>query len=450
MSAPVSTTSTGGTAAGAQPGFQPVIVGSDIGVYALARSFHERYGVRTTVVAFAEPGPIAHSQIIDTELSGTAPEQIVAALQDVAGRLAAPGRSLVLLTNMDWVVRVLVHHRAELEAAGYVVPFADAALIDRISDKAEFQEVCAELGIPTPATVIQDFSRAAEPGWEPLPVGFDFPVIAKPASSADYHDVQFAGKKKIYEIATPAELDRLMISLREAGFRGRFLVQENIPGDDTRMRSVTAYADSSGRVTLRSSAQVLLEERTPAARGNPSAMIVEPIPEILDAAQRILEHTGWRGFANFDVKLDPRDGVFKFFEQNPRIGRNNYYLTSGGQNPTEALVDDVVHGVRREPVTADREVLYAVVPKRLLRAYVLDPQLHARVVRLQRSGRTVHPLRYKADASPRRRLYVLTAMLNHVRKYRQFYPIEALRRNYAANTAVDTAAGATAVTKEAS
>lgn len=434
-STPAGTPQAAGAGREAGPGARPVIVGSDIGVYALARSFHERYGVRATVVAFAEPGPIAHSGIVDTVLSGTEPAQIVEALRRVAGDLGTrhPGERLVLLTNMDWIVRVLVHHRPELEAAGYLLPFADADLIDRISDKAEFAAVCDELGIPTPGTVIQDFARAGEPGWEPAPVGFDFPVIAKPASSADYHDVQFAGKKKIFEIATPAELDRLMISLREAGFRGRFLVQENIPGDDTQMRSVTAYADTSGRVTLRCSARVLLEERTPAARGNPSAMIVERIDEILDAAQRILEHTGWRGFANFDVKLDPRDGVYKFFEQNPRIGRNNYYLTAGGQNPAEVLVDDVVHGVRRAPVTAVAEVLYSVVPQRLLRRYVLDPELRARVVRLQRSGRSVHPLRYRADAAPRRRLYLLTALVNHWRKYRQYYPLDALRRNYEAN-----------------
>jgi D-aspartate ligase len=51
-----------------------------------------------------------------------------------------------------------------------------------------------------------------------------------------------------------------------------------------------------------------------------------------------------------------------------------------------------------------------------------------------RSGRTVHPLRYRADAAPRRRLYVLTALVNHWRKYRTYYPIEALRKNYAANS----------------
>jgi D-aspartate ligase len=95
-------------------------------------------------------------------------------------------------------------------------------------------------------------------------------------------------------------------------------------------------------------------------------------------------------------------------------------------------VDDVIHGVRREPVTASREVLYCVVPHRLLRRYVLDEGLRARVVGLMRTGRTVHPLRYSADAAPRRRLYVLTALVNHVRKYRRYYPTSALEANHAA------------------
>ena len=47
---------------------QPVILGADIGVYALARSFHEAYGVRSYVVSGAALGPVAHSQIIENVL----------------------------------------------------------------------------------------------------------------------------------------------------------------------------------------------------------------------------------------------------------------------------------------------------------------------------------------------------------------------------------------------
>lgn len=403
---------------------QPVILGGDLGVYALARAFHEEYGVRSVVVSSVLTGAIGHSRIIENVLlgAGVGPEEMVDRLCALGEELSArrPGVPLVLLANTDWLVRLVVTNRERLEEH-FVVPFLAESLMDRLADKASFAALCTDLGIPVPRTIVQDFSAAGD-GWEPEPVDLEFPVIAKAASSADYEDVTFPGKKKVFEIADPGELEGLYRSLIDAGFRGTFLVQELIPGDDTQMRSITAYVDRSGAVTLLSSAHVLLEEHTPSGLGNPAAMITYRDDEMLAQARRLLEATGYIGFANFDVKVDPRDGSFRFFEVNPRIGRNNYYVTAAGVNVARVLVDDVVHGARREPLVVDQEVLYSILPHRLLLRYVLDPALRRRVEGLIRSGRVVHPLRYPADRTWRRWLYVRTAMLNQFRKFRRYYP----------------------------
>ncbi len=407
----------------ASPGgpLQPVILGADIGVYALARSFHEAYGVRSIVVSGAALGPVARSRIIDNVLlgPGATPEAMVDRLVSLAGE--HPGKRLVLLANSDWLVRVVVRHRKRLEPH-YVVPFLSEQLLDRISDKATFAEICTDLGISVPRTIVQDFAGADDAGWQPVPVDVGYPLIAKAASSADYQDVHFEGKKKVFEIGTPAELDALWTSLRTAGFRGRFLVQELVPGDDTQMRSITAYVDNGGMITLLSSAHVLLEEHTPSGLGNPAAMVTGRVDAMLEQARRFLTETGYVGFANFDVKVDPRDGSFRFFEVNPRIGRNNYYVTAAGANPMRFLVEDRVHGAAVEPVVVDREILYSILPHRLLLRYVREPALRAKVEGLIRRGAVAHPLRYRADASVARRAYVLTAMLNQVRKFRTYYP----------------------------
>ena len=399
----------------------PVILGADIGVYALARSFHEAYGVRSIVVSGAALGPVASSRIIDNVLLG--PDASPVDMVDRLVALAAehPGSRLVLLANSDWLVRVVVAHRARLEPH-YVVPFLAAEVLDRIADKATFAEICIGLGIDVPRTIVQDFARAGEDGWQPAPVDIGYPLIAKAASSAEYQDVHFAGKKKVFEIATPVELDALWASLAAAGFHGRFVVQELIPGDDTQMRSITAYVDSRSVITLLCSAHVLLEEHTPSGLGNPAAMITTRIDPILEQARRFLTATGYIGFANFDVKLDPRDGSYRFFEVNPRIGRNNYYLTAAGANPARFLVQDRVEGCAVEPVVVDREILYSILPPRLLLRYVLDPVLAAKVRSLVRAGASVHPLRYHRDGSLRRRAYVAAALLNQVRKFRTHYP----------------------------
>lgn len=398
---------------------QPVILGADIGVYALARSFHEAYGVTSVVVAGAALGPVAHSRIVRHEIvaDGHDPRQLVDRLVAVARSM--PDRQLLLMANSDWLVRVVVQHRAVLEEH-YVVPFLSEHLLDQISDKATFAQICADLDISVPRTLVQDFG-SAEP-WEAVTVDLDYPLIAKAASSADYQDVEFEGKKKVFEIATPQELDWLWGALRDAGFRGRFVVQELVPGDDTQMRSITAYVDTHGEITLLCSAHVLLEEHTPSGLGNPAAMITYRDDPMLEQARRFLASTGYRGFANFDVKVDPRTGASRFFEVNPRIGRNNYYVTAAGANPMRFVVEDAVEGRSVPPVVVEKEILYSVVPHRLLLRYVRDPLLAARVRRLVRAKAVARPLQYRGDLSPRRRLYVWMALVNQVRKFRRYYP----------------------------
>ena len=398
-----------------------MILGADIGVYALARAFHEEYGVPSIVVTGIALGPVADSAIITTSIvdDGHDPRQLVDRLILVAQE--NPGRTRVLLANSDWLVRVVVQHRAELEPY-YVVPFLSEDLLDKISDKATFAEICDELGIAVPRTIVQDFARAGEESWVPTPVDISFPLIAKAASSADYQDVEFAGKRKVFEITSQAELDELWQSLRGAGFTGRFVVQELIPGDDTQMRSITAYVDSRGVITLMCSAHVLLEEHTPSGLGNPAAMITQRYDEMLEQARAFLVATKYVGFANFDVKVDPRDGSFRFFEVNPRIGRNNYYLTAAGANVMKYLVEDRVLGRSVEPFVVDEEILYSILPNRLLLKYVTEPGLRQQVLALIKAGKVAHPLKYKADGSLKRRVYIAAALANQVRKFRTHYP----------------------------
>nr|WP_182114176.1 hypothetical protein [Actinotalea sp. JY-7876] len=405
--------------------FQPVILGADIGVYALARAFHEGYGARSVVVSMTVTGPVADSTILENVVLGgdATPEDLLAALRDVAARFAGDpdAPQLLLLANTDWLVRFLVTHRAELEQ-WYTVPFLGEELLGRLADKASFAELCTELGIATPRTVVQDFTTADDAGWAPVGVDLPFPVIAKAANSADYERLSFAGKKKVYQVDSAPELAALWVTLRDAGFRGRFVVQEMVPGDDTQMRSITCYVDTRGVVTMSCCAHVLLEEHTPSGLGNPAAMITGRFDDMLEQAQRLLVSTGYVGFANFDVKVDPRDGSAQFFEVNPRIGRNNHYVLAAGANPARFLVADRVDGEAVAPVSVEREVLYSIVPHRLLLRYVLDPALRAKVQDLIRRRATAHPLRYRAETRLRRRLYVAAAAVNQVRKFRRYYP----------------------------
>lgn len=398
-----------------------VLLGGDIGIYALARAFHERYGITATVVTREVAGPVAASTILETvELGAKASEEeLIQALLTVGAQKAARPEAArpILLANADFLVALMADHRQEL-GEFYHLPLLDDETLRDVADKATFSTVCAEIGVPTPRTVVLDFEGGTRPTVPQLDLGW--PVVAKASRSSAYNAVSFPGKRKVFEIATPAELEDLVDRLTAAGYTDRFVVQEMISGDDTAMLSVTAYVDTHGEVTLLGGAQVLLEEHTPGALGNPASMFTTDLGDVLDQSVRFLEHTGYRGYANFDVKIDPRDGVAKFFEVNPRIGRNNYYMTAAGANVAIPVVADFVEGRRAQRLVPTEEILYSIVPWMLLRRYILDPALRERVRAIGRR-RTVHPLSYSVEGV-RRRAYVLAAMANQVKKFLQHYP----------------------------
>ena len=408
-------------AAAADPEVDLVLLGGDIGIYALARAFHEKYGTISTVVTRRVAGPVADSSILRTVelgMSATEEDMIQALLQVGRDKASRPAASRpVLLANADFLVALMAAHREELGSL-YHLPLLDDAVLESVADKATFSQLCTEIDVPTPRTEVLDFSSGTAPEVPELDLGW--PLVAKASRSSAYNAVSFPGKRKVFEIEDRHQLADLVSRLVAAGYRDRFVLQEMIPGDDTAMLSVTAYVDTRGTVTLLGGAQVLLEEHTPGALGNPAAMFTTDLPDVLDQSVRFLEHTGYRGYANFDVKIDPRDGIAKFFEVNPRIGRNNYYMTAAGANVAEPVVADLVEDRELQRLVPREEVLYSIVPWVLLRRYIIDPDLRARVREIGRR-RTVHPLSYGVEGA-RRRLYVLAAKLNQVKKFLQHYP----------------------------
>lgn len=404
-------------------GVDLVLLGGDIGVYALARAFHERYGTISTVITRNVSGPVADSRILRTvELGPRADEaDMVAALLRIGAQKSAARREgeprPLLLANADFLVSLLAAHREELEQY-FLLPLLDDAVLKAVADKATFAALCTEIGVPVPRTVVLDFTNGTAPEVPELDLGW--PAVAKASRSSAYSAVSFPGKRKVFEIADRAQLVDLVHRLQAAGYRDRFVVQEMIPGDDTAMLSVTAYVDTRGEVTLLGGAQVLLEEHTPGALGNPAAMFTTDLGAVLEQSVAFLQHTGYRGYANFDVKIDPRDGVAKFFEVNPRIGRNNYYMTAAGANVAVPAVADLVQHRSIPQMTPSEQILYSIVPWRLLRRYIIDPQLREQVRAIGRR-RTVHPLAYPVEGV-RRRAYVAAAQVNQVKKFLQYYP----------------------------
>lgn len=387
----------------------PVILGGDAGAYSLARAFHEGYGVRSTVVSIRPTPNVTHSGIIRNVVEPRLDEPDV--LVELIRRIAAAGPGpVIVLTCVDWYVRALAEHRERLEDVA-IVPYPSVDLLDRVMDKRRFSELCQEVGVPHPRTEVRD-------GGEPVgDLDLRYPLIAKPGDNTAWHQVSFHGKAKVHLVQDREELAALLTAAGDAGYRRPMIIQEYVPGDDSQMRIMTTYSDRTGAVRMAWGGRVLLEEHTPGTLGNPAAILTGPLPQVEADARRLVEHLGWTGFANFDVKVDPRTGVGHFFELNPRTGRSNYYLTASGLNPAAYWMGDHLTGFW-PPAAEPLEVLYRIVPGFLLDRYLQDKSVRAEV----RRARAVHPLKYGRDRSPRRDAWVRLAELNQVRKFSQYHP----------------------------
>lgn len=401
--------------------FQPVLLGTDVGVYSIARSCHEAYGVGSVVVSNQPRGPIVNSAIIRNVFAGQGAddEQLLRTLETVAAEHRGVPR--LLLVNAEHEVEFVQRHRVRL-AESFVLPYAADETLAAAADKATLAEACRVVGVPTPPAQDIDLPASGEATWEPPPISLRFPIVLKPAVSADHLLMSYPGKRKVFTAADGVEAGQVLRRLVAAGLTGTVVAQELIPGDDTQGRTVTCYVARSGEVTMMASGQLILGLHEPTMIGNSATVLTTPQPELCEQAAAVLGHLGFTGFANFDIKVDPRDGTAHFLDLNPRIGRPNYYANVAGVNPIRALVADHLElGTVRLP--QHREVgVYSILPWWLVRRYVRDRELRRTLSRIRATRRFTHPLAYTRDRNPRRWFYRQASTMNLVRDFRTHYP----------------------------
>ena len=393
----------------------PLILGGDMSVYPLAREFHEAFGVSSICVSPSPISIIERSRFIDTHHVETMEaDSILRAVTEVAQ--ANADRHVILMANYDAAVERVSAIADQLpDNVCFALPPHD--VVERVSNKIEFERICAEHGLDAPHSEVVHLAGSA-----PIaPTRVPFPLIAKPAvSSAEFFRLFDKGFKKVYFIQEQAELDQLWSDLRSEGFSGDFLVQELIGGDDTYVDMITVFVNRAGKVTLFVSSQVLLEDHAPTLFGNPVAMITRPMPELWEKVEAMLKAIGWYGFANFDMKRDPKTGREIFMDFNPRIGNNSYYACVGGANPMRALVADLVDGTD-EVFRISETGLYTRARPALVRRYLTDAQLRKEFDQIVRARKVANPMRYPADTL-RARLVGKAMELNYDRKFAQYYP----------------------------
>ncbi|WP_448629313.1 carboxylate--amine ligase [Cellulomonas soli] len=393
--------------------FVPVMLGTNLNTYNQARSLHEAFGIRSLALGRFPLRETTRSAIVDVRANPRfdTPEVIVSTLQDLAREL--PGRKRLLLPNIEFYAGVVLEHRAELEQ-DYLIPLVDASLAARLMNKRDFARTCAELGVPHPGTVVAGAADVeADTFGTDLP--FAYPVICKPADTDTYPRLRFEGKQKVYLVQDAAELRAITRRIYAAGYGDDLIVQEYIPGDETVMRVANSYSDRHGQMRFLSVAQVALAEPDPNLVGNYNAVLTVHDEELTESIRRLLDGVGYVGPANFDVMVDPRDGLAKILEINLRQGACSYFTMAAGGNLTRCYVDDLVHETELTEQVTTAERLWVNAPYPVVSRFApaaMRPRLRAAA----KHGVT-HTLHYAGDRGVRRRLEVARIDLRHTLDY---------------------------------
>ena len=409
---------TGKTNKASGANFVPVLLGGDANAYGMARSFYEEYGVVSHAIGkgvfhICKFSRLMHFDITEPRLEED--EIFVETLRSFAKRFG--GKPLVLAPCGDGYTKLLVRNQDALRDL-YHFSIMTPDQFELLSTKDRFYRTCERFGLEFPKT-----DEVAKEGWRDYEPPFDFPVIMKPANSPMYWNCSYEGKKKVFVVRNADEMRRILEGVYSSSYTDKFIVQDFVPGDDSRMRVMNCFSDRNGKVTMMCLGDVVLEEHTPEGIGSYGAIMTGYDMDIAEKIRGFLEEIGYIGFSNFDLKFDERDGSYKLFEINPRQGRSSYFTTASGKNLARYLVRDALLAENRpcEIATLDDEVLWTMVPLDVIRDYTQDPAVLERVERLIAAKKVRYSYLSKDDCGMLRRMVFMKNQSNYREQYRNCF-----------------------------
>lgn len=401
----------------AKPDFIPVLLGSDVNVYGMARSFHEAYGIPSVAIGKGRLNATSNSRIVTVEVAEPNLEDdevFKKTLIEFAGRYPKE-KTLLLVPCGDNYIKLLVRNQDALRPY-YRFACIDEELLMRLSIKESFYEVCTEHGFAFPKTTTCSYEN-----YKDVVLPFDFPVIIKPSNSVAYWNCSFPHKKKVFVAHSKEEFDAILNAIYGSSYKDHLILQEYIPGDDANMRVMNCYCGSDKKVRLIALGHALLEEHSPEGIGSYAA-IISARDEALSAQMKdFLEGIGYVGFANFDMKYDPRDGKYKLFEMNLRQGRSSFFVTAAGYNLAKFLVEDVIEGKPYSLTIADNRYLWSIIPKGVIFKYVKDEELKKEAKALIKAGKYCQSLYYKPDMNFSRFKGYIANQIHYYQKYKRYF-----------------------------
>lgn len=395
--------------------FLPILLGSDMNAYGMARAFYEAYGIKPLVLGRSHLTATQDSNILHFQEIANLNQQetFVPAMEKVAKQYS--GQNLLLLACGDDYAKLIIKNKPALQKY-FTVPYIDESLMDQILLKENFYKMCEKYNFKYPGT-----TTVTANNYENFTPPFEYPIILKASNSVAYWACSFPGKKKVFVAHDEEEKSAILKAIYASTYQDTMIVQEFIPGDDSYMRVLNAYVGKDGKVKLMCLGNPILEEHSPEGIGSYAAIITTFDEKLMDKVRFFLEDIGYTGFANFDMKYDARDGEYKLFEINLRNGRSSYYVTAAGYNLMKYVADDHMLNITQELTYANNKHLWTIIPNGVLFKYASNEKMKLEAKKLINEGKWTNSLFFKEDMNTKRWIKLTLNSLNYYRKYKKYF-----------------------------
>ena len=305
----------------------------------------------------------------------------------------------------------------------YVFNYPDINIVNNLLIKEKFYDIYKNMGIDMPETLI--YSCNGEDDINKIKNRFkEYPIIIKPSDGVEYHNLEIT-LDKVYKVKNEEELEKIILKIKNAGYKNNLIIQEFIPGDDSALFDSIFYVGKNKKAQIATFAQIGLQERTPTGIGNCTVLVNGYDEhgykeELIYKLKEFLEEIGYQGFAEFDMKYDFRDQKYKVLEINPRQSRSGYYVCASGNNLIKYLIDDLIYNKEKEFKIIKEKLVLSFVPKKIIKKYIENNKLKKEIKEIIKNKKIINPLKYKKDKNIKRKLYLLYRDFNYLKKYKKY------------------------------
>jgi D-aspartate ligase len=226
---------------------------------------------------------------------------------------------------------------AERLGERFLYPFPPWKVLARIQNKRAQLDAAERAGIAVPHTATPGSAAEARSAADEL----GYPVLVKPSSTEGFKR-RFG--RQAFRCETAAEVERAYADAEQY----EPLVQELIPGGDGTLFTLGSYLSAAGEALGLFCGRKL--RQTPPGVGTCRVGEALWAEDVVEQGLRLLREVEHTGLSQVEFKRDPRDGVLRLMEINPRLWQWHGLATACGVDLPRIAYEDLV-GRRPAPAS---------------------------------------------------------------------------------------------------